>query len=48
LRQREDGRMNADAIPGSDLSGVSQCNYTELIKSLDVESKDTFLLAMQM
>lgn len=40
--------MNADSIPGSDQSIVPQCVYTELIKSLDSESKDTFLLAMQM
>lgn len=40
--------MYADSIPGSDRSVVPQCNYAELIKSLDVESKGTFLLAMQM
>lgn len=40
--------MNADSIPSSDLSIAPQCNYTELIKPLDIGSKDTFLLAMQM
>lgn len=48
VEQREGGRMNADFITGSNLNIVPQCSSGELIKSLDMKSKGTFLLAMQM